>query len=160
MPRLMKKTSKRPAAKQSTTKMTTKATKKPAKTKSAPKAQKPATVADYLRAQSADKRAALERLRKVIRSVAPKVEEAISYGIPGFRLNGKWLLWIGAGAEHCAIYGISGHAKELANYDTSGRGTLRFPPSEPPPPSLIQTLVKAAVARVTAKGAGRAKSSR
>jgi hypothetical protein len=50
---------------------------------------RPVTTHDeYLAPLSDDKRRALEKLRKDIKAVAPKAEECISYGIPGFRL--KW----------------------------------------------------------------------
>ena len=76
-----------------------------------------ATVDDYLATLSSDKRAALQRLRKIIRAAAPGVEECISYQLPAFRLDGKYLMWLGAGANHCAIYGATGATKkELAGY--------------------------------------------
>ncbi len=39
---------------------------------------KPKTIDEYLATASDDKRVALERLRKLIKSVAPKAEECIS----------------------------------------------------------------------------------
>jgi uncharacterized protein YdhG (YjbR/CyaY superfamily) len=42
-----------------------------------------------------DKRAALERLRKIIRAAVPKAEECISYQLPAFRLDGKCFVWFG-----------------------------------------------------------------
>ena len=63
------------------------------------KANKTKTHDDYLAAVSADKRAALERLRKAIKAAAPKTEECISYQLPAFRLNGKFLVAYGAGCE-------------------------------------------------------------
>jgi uncharacterized protein YdhG (YjbR/CyaY superfamily) len=41
-------------------------------------AGEPRTIDEYLAALSDDKRAALERLRKIIRAAAPKAEECIS----------------------------------------------------------------------------------
>ena len=111
---------------------------------------KPRTINDYLAGLSADKRAALEKLRVAIRSAAPKAEECISYGIPAFRLNGRVLVAFKAAANHCAFHPMSGatvaaHKVELAGYDTSP-GTIRFPPTDPPPARLIRMLVKARVA--------------
>ena len=45
---------------------------------------KPKTIDEYLAALSDDKRAALEKLRKTIRAVAPEAEECISYQLPAF----------------------------------------------------------------------------
>src|SRR3712207_7900376 len=38
----------------------------------------------------------LEKIRSTIRESAPKAEEAISYGIPAFRLNGRGLVYFAA----------------------------------------------------------------
>ena len=65
---------------------------------------KPKTPDEYLAALSAQKRAALEQLRQAIKAAAPKAEECISYGLPAFRLKGKFLLAYGAAARHCAFY--------------------------------------------------------
>ena len=112
----------------------------------------PATVDQYLARLSGDKRDALERVRKIIRAAAPGAEECISYQIPTFRLDGKGLIWFGAAANHCAIYGMVGADKgELAAYDTSGRGTIRFRPDEPLPAALVRKLVKARIAKNAAK---------
>jgi uncharacterized protein YdhG (YjbR/CyaY superfamily) len=99
---------------------------------------------DYLTAVSADKRAALEKLRKAIKAAASKAEECISYQIPAFRLNGKFLVAYGAGANHCAFYPgsvVQGLKKELKGYDTS-KGTVRFPADKPLPSTLVRKLVK------------------
>ena len=60
---------------------------------------KPKTIDDYLEALDSDKRAALEKLRKIIRAAAPKAEECISYAIPAFRQNGV-VVGFGASANH------------------------------------------------------------
>jgi hypothetical protein len=44
---------------------------------------------------------ALEKLRKDMKAAAPKAEECISYGIPGFRLDGKLLVSYGALQTGC-----------------------------------------------------------
>ena len=110
---------------------------------------KPASVDDYLAPLSADKRAALERLRRVIKSAAPNAEECISYNVPTYRLDGKMILSFGAAANHCALYAgaypIKAHEAELADYDT-GKGTIRFQPDHPLPDALVRRLVKTRVA--------------
>ena len=122
------------------------------KTKSKTKA-KAQTIDNYLAALSNEKRAALERVRKTIRAAVPGSEECISYGIPAFRFEGKPFIWFGAAANHCALYGVVGKEfkDELADYDTSGRGTIRFQPDNPLPATLIGKLVKARVARNASK---------
>ncbi len=106
------------------------------------------TIDEYLAGLSDDQRAALERLRTIIRAAAPGAEECISYQLPAFRLDGKCLVWFGAAANHCAIYGVVGaHKDELKDYDTSGKGTIRFQPDHPLPATLVRKLVKALIAK-------------
>ena len=110
---------------------------------------KPKTIDDYLDALPADKRAALRKLRGIIRAAAPKAEECISYQIPAFRLNGM-LVGFSASANHCAFYPMSSttveaHKKDLEGYETS-KGTIRFQPEKPLPATLVRKLVKARIA--------------
>ena len=107
---------------------------------------KPQSIDEYLAVLSEDKRAALERLRKIIKCVAPKAEECISYQLAAFRDNGM-LVAMGATQKHCAFYLMSGttveaHKNELAGYHTS-KGTIRFQPDHPLPAALVRKLVKA-----------------
>jgi uncharacterized protein YdhG (YjbR/CyaY superfamily) len=117
--------------------------------KTSTKTAKPRTPDDYLAAVSADKRAALKALREVIKGAAPEAEECISYGLPAFRLNGKFLLAYGAAANHCAFYPgsvIQALKEELKNYDAS-KGTIRFPANKPLPSALVRKLVKLRIAQ-------------
>jgi uncharacterized protein YdhG (YjbR/CyaY superfamily) len=122
----------------------------PSKTpKKKPHTGKPQNIDEYIARVDEDKRGTLEKLRKTIHSAAPKAEECISYGLAAWKLNGM-LVAMGATANHCAFYLMSGstveeHAKELAGYDTS-KGTIRFTPDAPLPASLVKKLVKARVA--------------
>src|ERR1700730_11243566 len=114
---------------------------------------KPQSIDEYLAAVSADKRAALEKLRRAIKSAAPKAEECISYGIPAFRLGGKMLVAFGAAASHCSFYPgafpVKAHKDELRAYDTS-KGTIRFQAGNPLPATLVRKLVKTRIAEYNA----------
>ncbi|PYL88245.1 MAG: hypothetical protein DMF16_08835 [Verrucomicrobia bacterium] len=108
------------------------------------KASKPKTHDDYLAAVTEDKRGALQKLRKAIKMAAPKAEECISYQLPAFRLNGKFLVAYGAATNHCAFYPdstVKALKDELKGYDTS-TGTIRFSANEPLPSALVRKLVK------------------
>jgi uncharacterized protein YdhG (YjbR/CyaY superfamily) len=112
--------------------------------------KKPLTIDEYLALVSADKRAALEKLRKTIQAAAPEAQECISYGLAAFRLDAKPLVAFGATANHCAFYPMSSstvaaHRDELKDYDTS-KGSIRFPAHQPLPATLIRKLVKARIA--------------
>lgn len=123
----------------------------------------PQTIDEYLAPLSSEKRAALESLRKAIKSAAPRAEECISYQVPGFRLDGRLLVSFGAAAKHCAFYPgsfpIEVHATELAGYSTS-KGTIRFSPERPLPNVLVRKLVKTAIDRLSQRRAASAASGR
>lgn len=121
---------------------------------------KPESVDEYLATLSAEKRSALQHLRKAIRSAAPRAEECISYGIPAFRLAGRVLVHFHAATNHCSFfpgaYPLVACKSDVAKYDAS-KGTVRFPPAKPLPASFVRKLVKvrivqhAALAGVSAK---------
>lgn len=103
--------------------------------------------ARYLAALSADKRAALEKLRRQIKAAAPNAEECMSYGVPGFRLTGKLLVSYGAASKHCAFYPgsiVREFQDELKNFET-GKGTIRFSSDKPIPAALVRKIVKARI---------------
>ncbi len=109
----------------------------------------PKSPAAYLATVSADKRAALETLRKSIKAAAPAAEECISYGLPAFRLQGKFLVAYGAAANHCAFYPgsvVEALKNELKSYDTS-KGTIRFQPDKPLSNTLVRKLVRLRIAK-------------
>jgi hypothetical protein len=59
---------------------------------------------------------------------------------------------VGAASAHIAMYGVTGlSADDLAKYETSGKGTRRFPVGGRPPLALIRRIVQARIARNTAK---------
>ncbi len=104
-----------------------------------------ATIDEYLASVPEVKRAALERLRDQIRASAPDATEAISYGLPAFKLDGRWLVGFSATKKHCSFYAGAGplkaHTEELAGYQLR-KGTINFPPDRPLPPQLVSKLVQ------------------
>lgn len=107
------------------------------------------TIDEYLAGLAPDKRAALEKLRRTIKAVAPDAEECISYQIPAFRQR-RMLVAFGATANHCAFYlmsstTVAAFKEELKAFDTS-KGTIRFQPDKPLPSGLVKKLVKARIA--------------
>ena len=117
-------------------------------------ATKPQTIDEYLAPLSNENRAALEKLRRAIKSAAPKAEECISYQLPSFRLGGRLLVSFGAWARHCAFYPgahpVEAHKDDLKAYDTS-KGSIRFQADCPLPATLVRKLVKTRIAEHAAK---------
>ena len=101
------------------------------------------TIDDYISMYPEDVRIKLEKLRKTIKEVAPQSEEAISYRMPTFKLNGN-LVYFAAFKDHISFYptpsGIEAFEKELSKYKCS-KGTVLFPTDEPIPFDLIRKIV-------------------
>ena len=107
-------------------------------------------VRSYFTSTPPKARAALKQIRAAIRSVAPRAEEAFSYQIPAFKLNGRMLVWYAAFKAHCSLYPMTGAirrklARDLKGFEMS-KGTVRLPLAKPIPVGLVKKLVKARMA--------------
>jgi uncharacterized protein YdhG (YjbR/CyaY superfamily) len=108
-----------------------------------------AAVSDYIAKTPPKARTALKQLRAAIRAAAPGITERISYRIPTFELDGRYILYIAAFTEHVSVYPVTAgmvakHGKAIAPY-RAGKGTLRFPLDAPIPVALVAKLAKVRV---------------
>ena len=94
----------------------------------------------------------LRQLRALIRQLAPKAEERISYGIVGYFYPTR-MIYFGGHAKHVALY-PAGKATGLEKY-LYGASTLRFPLDEPLPVAKIKSLVRARVKQYEAAAKGK-----
>jgi uncharacterized protein YdhG (YjbR/CyaY superfamily) len=101
---------------------------------------------DFIISQPEDVQSKLKNIRNLIRKAVPKSEEAISYDIPTFKLNGHYVIWFAAYKEFISIYplptGSAALRKEMAPF-VKGKGTLHFPLTEPIPYDLIKKIALA-----------------
>jgi uncharacterized protein YdhG (YjbR/CyaY superfamily) len=116
----------------------------------------PTSLEDYLAVLPAEQRAALEKLRKTIRAVAPEATETISYQMPTFKDRGRVLVHYAAFKDHCSLFPASigvmeALGEELKPY-FSGKGTLRFTADKPIPAALVKKIVKARLEENAARG--------
>lgn len=106
------------------------------------------SVDDYLAKLPEEARATLEKIRKAIKTAAPKATEGISYQMPMYKHHGM-LLGFAAFKNHCSIFpgpkAIATYKDELKAYETS-KGTIRFPIGKPLPATLVKKIVKTCVA--------------
>ena len=113
------------------------------------------SIDEYIAGFPPETQKVLKELRALIKSTAPRVTEKISYAMPTFDLNGRYLAYFAGWKKHIGFYPVTaGMAKkfkqELKPY-RSGKSSLQFPLSEPLPRNLIRQIVKLRVEEVTGK---------
>ncbi len=86
----------------------------------------------------------LEKIRLIIKKAAPIATESISYGIIGYKTNGRPLVYFGAFKKHIGFYATpSGHAqfsKALLPYKQR-KGSVQFTFDKEIPYDLITEMV-------------------
>lgn len=101
-------------------------------------------VDSYIVAFPKEVQANLKLLRQTIKKLAPKAEEGISYGMPGYKLGGP-LVYFAAFKEHIGFYptptGVKAFEKDLSKYKTS-KGAVQFPLTEKIPLALVTKIIK------------------
>jgi uncharacterized protein YdhG (YjbR/CyaY superfamily) len=103
------------------------------------------SVEEYIAAFPKEVQQLLNQMRKTIKANAPKAEEGIFYGMPGYKYLGKPLVYFAGYANHIGFYATpTGHdafKKELAKYK-QGKGSVQFPLAEKLPIKLVEQIVK------------------
>lgn len=110
-----------------------------------------AAIDDYLKKMNGPERAELQRIRELVHKTVKDPVEVISYGMPGFKYKGKYLMGFNAFKDHLSIFPTNGPVEavkdRLGNYETS-KGTIRFTLDSPLPDNLIIQILKIRVAAI------------
>ncbi len=106
--------------------------------------EKAKNVNEYIAKAPKDVRSKLIELRTLIKQLAPKAEEQISYGMPSYEYKGR-LVYFAAMRGYIGLYIpppiIAQHAKELQLYVTT-KSAIHLPTNKLPV-ALIKKLIKA-----------------
>ena len=112
-------------------------------------------ISEYLASLPPESRRALGRLRAVVRTAAPKAVESRSYGIIGYKVDGRPFIYCGGFKQHVAMYPVTAamrrdHADAIAPFQAS-KGTLKFPLDTPLPAALVKRLLRTRLAEMRDK---------
>jgi uncharacterized protein YdhG (YjbR/CyaY superfamily) len=109
---------------------------------------------DYLKTVPEPQRTKLEVVRQIILKAAPTAEETITYGMPGYKYNGKYLISFAAFKDHMSIFPgaepIEVLKDELKDFKIS-KGTIQFTLDKPIPDPLLERVVRLCVDRNSKK---------
>src|SRR5262245_48372650 len=102
------------------------------------------SIDEYIAAQPKRAQNALRKVRRIIRSTVPNVEEYISYHMPTFRIAPRVGFGLAAWKDHYSLYPagadlIAEFHDEITPY-LSGKSTLKFSLAEPVPERLIARI--------------------
>jgi uncharacterized protein YdhG (YjbR/CyaY superfamily) len=102
------------------------------------------TVDEYIDQAPEISRSIMDKVRQIIKEVAPDAEESISYMMPAYKTYGKPLVYFGASKNHLGFYATpTGHSQfkdKLSSYK-QGKGSVQFPYSNEIPYDLIREIV-------------------
>jgi uncharacterized protein YdhG (YjbR/CyaY superfamily) len=108
---------------------------------------------EYLAGLPQEQRAALERVRAILKAAVPEAEEGITYGVPAFRLRGTAIAGFSASKNHLTYFPMSGAttatlAEDLQGYKTS-KGAVQFTLDHPLSDYLIRKLLQTRIAELS-----------
>jgi uncharacterized protein YdhG (YjbR/CyaY superfamily) len=119
---------------------------------------------DYLKNVGSSKRKELERIRALAKAIVPAAEEAISYGMPTLKLQGKPFLGFDAHEDHIGVYPFSGHIIEMLEDELRGyrfsKGALRVPLDRPISKALLKKIIDRRIAAIRAQSATKTRPAR
>jgi uncharacterized protein YdhG (YjbR/CyaY superfamily) len=115
----------------------------------------PQSIEEYIAVFPPDIQQILQKIRAIVREIAPEAEETIKYQMPTFTLKGN-LVHFAAYQKHIGFYPVpSGieRFKEALSVYKGGKGSVQFPLDQPIPYDLIARIVAFRVEENLAKAA-------
>lgn len=110
------------------------------------------SVDTYINQFDEEVKSRLTLLREAVKTVAPKAEESMSYGLVGYKVNKKPLVYFGGFKNHVGFYATpNGHeafTKDFAVYK-QGKGSVQFPNNQELPMELIKRVIEYRLAQVS-----------
>lgn len=108
---------------------------------------------DFIAKYPPDVQQILQKIRGIVREVAPEAQEKLNYGIPTFTLNGN-LVHYSAFKNHVGFYptpsGMEKFKTQLSKYE-GAKGSVKFPLDQPIPYELIRKITEFRVKEQQAK---------
>lgn len=99
---------------------------------------------DYFLNIDKSHRLQLNRIISVVKESVPEANEVISYGVPGFKYQGQYLLGFAVFKDRLSLFPTPGPIKnlkeKLKDYKTT-KGTIQFNAGNPLPVSLIKEII-------------------
>lgn len=99
----------------------------------------------YIETFPAEVQTLLRKIRALILEIAPDAEEGMAYGMPGYKTQGKPLVYFAGYKNHIGLYALpTGHAAfatELDGYK-QGKSSVQFPVNKPMPYALIERILR------------------
>lgn len=102
------------------------------------------SVDDYINQFDTEVASRLKQMRDIVRTEVPEAVEAMSYGLVGYKLNGKPLVYFGGFYKHVGFYATpNGHEAFKQDFSVykQGKGSVQFPLDKPLPLDLIRRVV-------------------
>jgi len=86
----------------------------------------------------------LQRIRNIVKETVKEAEEVVSYGMPGFNYNGKYLIGFYVFRNHMSLFPtakpINAMKSRLGDFKLS-KGTIQFSLNNTIPESIIRKLI-------------------
>lgn len=101
------------------------------------------SVQEYLKNSTPSQQKEYDRIKKIVLSLVPDVEEVISYGIPTFKYKGRYVLYFGAFKNHVSVFpggNVDVLKDKLTKYKIS-KGTIQYDEKDPIPEDIIREFV-------------------